>query len=223
MTNEYEKGRKPKDSDPGKPQTHPGIQGPRTDLRKFLYQHHCCPARAPLITLINAPSARAPADTKKKQKTKNLATSPEGARTKKIGPTTNLKPLKMRPGNLKFIYVVVIHLSATALILLGFSQCRCRRWCTDIMEKPTAASRHTIRRVNQHHAIVTRPTTCESCKSYITQSYIAVPGNALVCLFLDMNVIRIHTVYKYEDMQRQRNIPHATMPPLLVSTVSCCV
>jgi hypothetical protein len=66
MTNEYEKGRKPKDNDPGKPQTHPGIQGPRTDLRKFWYQHHCCPARASLITLTNAPSARAPADTKKK-------------------------------------------------------------------------------------------------------------------------------------------------------------
>ena len=47
-----------------------------------------------------------------------------------------------------------------------------------------------------------------------------VPGNALACLFCDMNVIRIHTVYKYEDMQR--NNPHATMPPLPVSIVSCC-
>ena len=74
MNNEYEKGRKPKDNDPGKTQTHPGIQGPRTDLRKFLYQHHCCPARAPLITLINAPSARAPADTKKVKILKKIKT-----------------------------------------------------------------------------------------------------------------------------------------------------
>ena len=126
MTNEYETGWKPKDNDPGQLQTRPGIQGLRPDLRKFLYHHHCCPARASLITLTNAPSARAPADTKKITN-KKLATSPEGARTKKISPTMNLKPLEMGSGNLKFIYVVVIDLSATAFILLGFSQCRCPR------------------------------------------------------------------------------------------------
>ena len=117
MTNEYEKGRKPEDNDPGKPQTHPGIQGPRTDLRKFLYQHHCCPARASLITLTNAPSARTSAETTKIKK--HLAISPEGARTRKISPITSLKPRNMGPGNLKCICVVVICLSP----------CRCWRWC----------------------------------------------------------------------------------------------
>ena len=38
MTNGYETGRKPKDNDPQKPQTHPGTQGASPDLRHFIYE-----------------------------------------------------------------------------------------------------------------------------------------------------------------------------------------
>ena len=91
MTNEYEKGRKSKDNDPGKPRTHPGIQGPRTDLRKFLYQYHCCPARASLITLTNAPFAKAPADIKRNKNIKKSSNLPGGSPDEEDRPHNELK------------------------------------------------------------------------------------------------------------------------------------